>query len=224
MKNIFALIVLIGFNYTISAQNSLQESLNNALNKTEVENTLINFDAHFDGANQNVQLKWSNPLDQKINNFTVEKSADKNNWQEISQINSKQHNNQTIEYFQTDNQPIEGLSYYRIKQQDDKGNEIFSNIIPVKSILGDVDMVNLFPLEESNNKTINISFENLNKENPLLVVLRDIKGVEYYSKVMVNLTEDAMVAIPVDATIPKGDYLIIASSEDQMYSQNIKIQ
>lgn len=224
MKNIFVLVALIAFNYTSSAQNSLQESLNNALNKTETNNTLINFEAHFDGSVQAVQLKWAKPTGQKVDNYVIEKSADKNTWQEFAKINGMDHHDQAVEYFQTDNQPITGVSYYRIKQQDAEGNELLSNIVPVKALLAeDTKTTNLFPLEE-NNKTINISFDNLKDEDQLLVVLRDIKGTEYYSKVLVNLEDDAMVAIPVDNTIPKGDYLIIASSEDQMYSQNISIQ
>ncbi|MGE0562391.1 MAG: hypothetical protein AB7O47_11270 [Flavobacteriales bacterium] len=222
MKNLFTFISLIGFSYSISAQNSLQDSFNKALEKKEVQNTLDNFEAYFDGNQRVVQLNWSKLKGQKVDVFTIEKSNDKTNWQVLAQINGVKHCDEAVDYFQTDNQPVEGISYYRLKQNDAEGNELFSNTVPVKTVFNE-KKANLFPADDNTKQVINISFENV-KEEQLLVVLRDIKGTEYYSKVLVNLEDDAMVAIPVDASIPKGDYLIIASSENQMYSQNVRIQ
>jgi len=231
MKNLITLAILTVFSYSISAQNtnendeiSLQESLNKALMKNEVKSILDNFQANFNGTQQAIQLKWLKPSNQQVDVYTIEKSTDKNNWQELAKINGMNHNKEAVEYFQTDNQPIAGISYYRLKQVDVEGEEIYSNIVPVKSILSSNEKMNLFPLEESDKKIINISFDNIQNNEQLLVVLRDIKGKEYYSKVLMDLDDNAIVAIPVEANIPKGDYLIIASSHDQMYSQNVTIQ
>ncbi|MCB0370957.1 MAG: hypothetical protein H6587_08175 [Flavobacteriales bacterium] len=224
MKNILALILLIGYSYTSSAQgNSLQDSFNKALAKTENESSFNNFEAHFDGKLQVVQLNWAKQNGQQITNYTIEKSADKTSWQELAKIYGAEHNSDAIDYFQTDNQPIAGVSYYRLKQINKDGKESFSNIVPVKSNLTE-EKVNLFPLAGNSQQVIKLSFENIKKEGQLLVVLRDIKGQEFYSKILMNVQADTVVAIPIESYIPKGDYLVIASSEDQMYSQNVRIQ
>ena len=224
MKNILAIIILIGYSYTSSAQeNSLQASINKALNKTETTNSFNNFEAHFDNKQQIVQLNWAKQNGQQITNYTIEKSADKTSWQELAKIYGAEHNNEPIDYFQTDNQPIAGISYYRVKQINNEGKESFSNIVPVKSNLTE-EKVNLFPIEDGSQQVINLSFENIKKEGQLLVVLRDIKGQEFYSKILMNVQADTVVAIPIESYIPRGDYLVIASSEDQMYSQNVRIQ
>lgn len=224
MKKVLTLAAIIGLIFTVSAQeNSLQASFNKALLKAENESTLTNFEAHFDGKQQIVQLNWKKQNGKHIANYIIEKSTDKSDWQELAQINGMEHNDQAVDYFQTDNQPSEGISYYRLKQINSEGKESFSNIIPVKSIFSE-EKVNLFPLAENSQKVINLSFDNIKKEGQLLVVLRDIKGQEYYSKVLMNVQADTVVAIPIESHIPKGDYLVIASSEDQMYSQNVRIQ
>jgi hypothetical protein len=224
MKNILALILLIGYSCTSFAQGgSLQDSFNKALKKTESENTFTNFEAHFDGKQQIVQLNWAKQNGEQIANFIIEKSTDKTSWQELAKIYGAQHNSQPVNYFQTDNQPIAGVSYYRLKQTNIDGKETFSNIVPVKSILTK-EKVNLFPLTENTQQVINLSFDNIKKEGQLLVVLRDIKGQEYYSKILMNVQADTVVAIPIESYIPKGEYLVVASSEDQMYSQNVRIQ
>ena len=69
---------------------------------------------------------------------------------------------------------------------------------------------------------INIAFEEI-FEKEILVVIRDIKGNEFYSKVAINARDNALIAIPVKDQIPSGDYLITATSENQIYSQNVTI-
>lgn len=230
MKNLIVFTLLLGFNFTSSAQNntsnheiSLQESLNRALTKSENSTSPIHFEAHFNGVEQAVQLKWIKPDNQLVDAFIIEKSMDKINWQELTKINGMKHNDDLVEYFQTDYQPVSGMSYYRLKQVGANGKELFSSITPVKSVLPSSEKAHLFP-EAGNNKVVNLSFENIDNTEQLLVVLRDVKGKEYYSKVIMNVQSEAMVAIPIEGNIPKGDYLVIASSQDQMYSQNVSIQ
>ncbi|NQX98097.1 MAG: hypothetical protein HRT73_09495, partial [Flavobacteriales bacterium] len=81
--------------------------------------TLLSFEAT---ANEDkVDLKWSTSTE--INNgfFTIERSADAKNWEEIVTTNGAGNSNQTIEYFETDYEPLEGVSYYRLKQTDFNG-------------------------------------------------------------------------------------------------------
>ena len=58
----------------------------------------------------------------------------------------------------------------------------------------------------------------------LLVVIRDIKGQEFYSKVVIDIEDGVLVAIPIDKSIPPGIYLVIATSENTMYSQKLIVK
>ena len=83
--------------------------------------------------------------------------------------------------------------------------------------------MNLHPDFSEGQKIINIAFEEV-FEKEILIVLRDKNGKEYYSKVIFNIEDEKLVAIPVEKEIPEGDYLITATSENQLYSQNIVIR
>ena len=77
--------------------------------------------------------------------------------------------------------------------------------------------MNLHPDCSEDYKIINIAFEEI------LVVIRDKKGNKFYSKIVINIEDEALVAVPVESIIPKGEYLITATSENQIYSQNVTI-
>ena len=82
--------------------------------------------------------------------------------------------------------------------------------------------MNLHPDFAEDYKIINIAFEEV-FEKEILVVIRDKKGNEFYSKVVINVEDEVLVAVPVGNEIPSGDYLITATSENQIYSQNVTV-
>ena len=61
-------------------------------------------------------------------------------------------------------------------------------------------------------------------EKELLVVLRDMKGREFYSKVVIVIEEGGFIGLPIDQKIPSGIYLVTATSENQIYSQKLIIR
>ena len=100
-------------------------------------------------------------------------------------------------------------------------NSLFSNTIPVKCEKTSKNNVSFFP--NSSKKNIEIEFKNILDKN-ILLVLRDIKGNEYFSKAIIGKKNESIIVVPTDKIIPKGRYLIIASSEDEIYSQTIFIE
>jgi hypothetical protein len=202
--------------------NSLQASLNNALKKQEPK--IDNFEANIDLSQDIVQLKWNKSADIKAESFIIEKSIDNLEWKEVATVYGSSHKAQSTEYFHIDNTPINNLSYYRLKATSSNGNETFSNTVPVNYLKkeGATAGMNLHPDFSEDYKVINIAFEEV-FEKEILVVIRDVKGNEFYSKVVINAGDNALIAVPVKDKIPSGDYLITATSENQIYSQNVTI-
>jgi len=64
----------------------------------------------------------------------------------------------------------------------------------------------LFPSPVSVGETVNVEFKDI-FESELLVVLRDIKGREFYSKMVINIEGGKLIGVPIEATIPTGVYL-----------------
>jgi hypothetical protein len=208
-------------------QNSIKESFKISLNKDVVSaQPISSLQAYVDIDQEAVQVKWNSNQHSTASKFIIEKSIDKNTWIEVSTVFGAGHKKQSFEYFHMDYSPLENLSYYRITEISAEGEELHSNITPVNYLLVDHSTagINLFPtLAISEEQTIvNIAFEEI-FEKEILIVVRDRQGEEYYAKVIFNIEDERLVAVPVENEIPKGDYLITASSENQMYSQNIKV-
>ena len=213
--------LLIVLCLNLSAQ-SLQESLNKAL-KTEVEK-INSFEANIDIELNAVQLKWEKPLAISVQSFVIEKSNNKEDWVELATVYGAPHVDQSVEFFHLDDSPSENISYYRLKSKCKDGAESISNIVPVNYLKneGATAGMNLHPDFSEDYKIINIAFEEV-FEKEILIVIRDKRGTEYYSKVLLNVEDDFLVAVPIDQEIPKGDYLITATSENQIFSQNVVV-
>ncbi|MBL4592913.1 MAG: T9SS type A sorting domain-containing protein [Flavobacteriales bacterium] len=184
---------------------------------------LISFEAN---ANEDrVDLKRITASEINNDFFTIEKSVDAKNWEEVVITAGAGNSNQILEYFETDYEPLTDISYYRLKQTDFDGQFSYSNVVPVKFVKDNTDggVLNLFPSPVSVGETVHVEFKNI-FESELLVVLRDIRGREFYSKVIVDIEDGKLIGVPIEKYIPAGVYLITATSENQMYSQKLIIK
>ena len=85
---------------------------------------LTNFDTNCEG--DKVNLGWSTETEINNDYFTVERSRDGINFEAIATINGAGNSIATINYNWTDDNPLSGTSYYRLKQTDfDGAKEIF---------------------------------------------------------------------------------------------------
>jgi hypothetical protein len=225
MKTLASFLSLI-FCLNLTAQEndkSLQVSLDKTLDneKSKIEN----FEANVNLAQNAVQLKWETSPFSSTAQYIIEKSTDKISWKNVATVYGAEHKNHEMEFVHIDFKPFENLSYYRLIQKDKDEKELFSNIVPVKYYTSEYNTagINLYPVVSETDDVINISFEDI-FEKEILIVVRDKNGEEFYSKVVINIEEEVLVAVPIESEVPKGDYLITATSENQIYSQNIVIK
>ncbi len=76
-----------------------------------------------------VQITWSTASEINNNYFSIEKSIDGYNYQEIGQVSGAGNSSQTLNYSFFDDNPFHGVAYYRLSQTDYNGdNETFPPI------------------------------------------------------------------------------------------------
>jgi hypothetical protein len=78
-----------------------------------------------------VELNWATASELNNNYFTVERSADGFNWEEVLQTPGAGTTTLQSNYTKFDTRPLSGLSYYRLKQTDMDGKFSYSNIVSV---------------------------------------------------------------------------------------------
>lgn len=124
-----------------------------------------------------VLLQWQTATETNNNFFTVQRSSNKDNWQDIATVKGAGNSSVAKEYSTTDNNPLKGTNYYRIKQTDFNGRYSYSEVGQV--VFGKGQVVNIYP----NPAKDVVSIES--KESVKEVRIIDYLGREV-SKLLVN--------------------------------------
>jgi hypothetical protein len=85
---------------------------------------LLTFSAKVN-SNKKVDLNWSTASEINNDYFTVQRSADLEHIEEIENVDGAGNSSQTLHYHTLDNNPLKGISYYRLKQTDFDGKTKF---------------------------------------------------------------------------------------------------
>jgi len=98
---------------------------------------LLSFDARLNGSV--VNLKWATASE--INNalFVVERAGKDLIWEPILDQPGADNSNTTIHYNDVDREPLEGISYYRLKQVDFNGDFTYSDPVSIVRTEKDAD-------------------------------------------------------------------------------------
>jgi len=173
-----------------------------------------------------VEISWITASEINNDYFIIERSGDGLVWEEVVEAKGAGTSNTIISYFEIDPEPLMGLSYYRISQFDFNGKNRTFNIVPVEIIATNNGTMSVFPNPAKKGEKINVSFKDLGCENDreILVVLRDVKGNEVYSKVELVDCKDGLAVIGKTRHLASGTYLVIASSDNLLYSQKVIIK
>ncbi|MFZ6664183.1 T9SS type A sorting domain-containing protein [Peijinzhouia sedimentorum] len=73
-------------------------------------------------ADERVELNWATASEENNDYFLIERSLDGNEWEAITQKPGAGNSSQTLTYQYIDENPIVGISYYRLKQVDFDGS------------------------------------------------------------------------------------------------------
>jgi hypothetical protein len=91
---------------------------------------------------ERVKLLWKTANEKRNASFTLERSRDAIQFEEIAREKGSGNSNQVKEYIKYDNEPASGLSYYRLKQTDEDGAVSYSapqlvnfNLQPTKAFI-----------------------------------------------------------------------------------------
>lgn len=90
---------------------------------------LIAFGAH--AAGRVVQLNWTTASERNNDHFTVERGFDGGSFNELGHVKGAGNSQQVLHYGFTDEDPREGMNYYRLRQVDFDGGWKLSEAVPL---------------------------------------------------------------------------------------------
>ncbi len=181
------------------------------ISQTPLPITLMKFDAEVDN-NNDVKLMWTTA--QEINNeyFTIERSSNGLDWEEILKIPGAGDSKTARSYSEYDRNPLWGKSYYRLKQTDFDGSSTYFN---VRSVIVNRSFRDVVVHPVPANDVLLIKYPSSEK---IVFKLADQFGREY--AITPEIDQDG-ASIPV-STIPPGIYfLYITNGREESHKKVI---
>jgi hypothetical protein len=161
---------------------------------------LLEFKAAYSG--EDLKLNWSTASEKNNDYFTVEKSIDSKNFVDVAKVQGAGNSNSELSYSSIDNNPFNGISYYRLKQTDYDGQFTYSKIVTVSSSENNIAFSEFSANSESISMMINSNIDDLLKVN-----ITDLAGRSVFSSQYQN--EKGSVKINIDSqNFAKGVYFI----------------
>ncbi|MGB0934004.1 MAG: T9SS type A sorting domain-containing protein [Lishizhenia sp.] len=113
--------------------------------------------------NSYVQLNWETASEYNNDYFTIERSRNGIEWEEIEVINSLGNSHTLSTYSVFDKAPLQGISYYRLKQTDFNGQFEYSEIKNVNMERFDNSEIVIYPNPINNQVTVIANANELNE-------------------------------------------------------------
>jgi hypothetical protein len=168
-----------------------------------------------------VSLDWVTATETNNDHFTIERSADGISFSPLLTVAGAGNSSSTLYYHALDESPLSGISYYRLQQTDFNGSSTWSNIVAVE--MATELSVNIFPNPSSSGQEVQVNISG-SGDGSVLVVVNDMLGREYYSKVFIFENGPCAFAIDKEHNLAAGVYLVTASSNDKLVSKKIIIR
>lgn len=95
-------------------------------------------------SSEEVSLDWQTATEKNNDFFLVQRSDNGNRWETLGKLDGAGNSNSPKTYRWSDHAPLEGSSYYRLKQVDFNGQFDFSDVRSIR-IYGDVSRLQAYP-------------------------------------------------------------------------------
>ncbi len=169
--------------------------------------TLVSFEAfvqqHEGSREPYVALRWTTAREIDNDFFTIERSADGENFKEMQRIRGAGNSDAVISYDIADTAPLHGISYYRLKQTDFDGSISYSRTVSVQVNLSPASYLSVYPNPDKGNGF----FLNMKSEEVRLLAIYDLSGRLQEFCTNFELTSQGLR--PVTSTrLSKGSYLV----------------
>lgn len=165
---------------------------------------LLSFDAS-SGNNKSVDLTWETASEEDNDYFSLEKSTDGREWKTFAEVNGAGNSIETLSYSYTDEEPYEGISYYRLKQTDYDGQYEYSNIETVNR-LGVKQGIKVYP----------------NPTNGILRLLENSEGRYSITNLLGQVQKQGWVEVDGminTSDLSKGQYILQITDSNNETSQ-----
>jgi hypothetical protein len=169
--------------------------------------TLTSFNGIF--KNNAVQLNWTTSLEENVDKFVVEKSANGTDWLPFTTVKATGNSIITNEYNTTD-VTVAAVNYYRLKMVDIDSKYTYSQTIQIRSNGEERAGIKLYPNPASSSTTLNITSDNKLAAH---IKLYNQFGLQLQHLQRTLIAGSNNIPVPGIGTLPMGTYIITVEDE-----------
>lgn len=185
--------------------------------------------SYFDGnvlANNTVNLKWQTASEKNNDFFEIQRSSDGFIFERIAIINSKSPDGnslQLLNYETTDQNPLSGTNYYRLKQVDFSGEFTYSKII---SLIQNRELnVSFLLIPNPNDGEFYVNVTGVENNHEVEVFIYDNKqSLVYHAETNIQSIQNKTFNFRLHEDLNKGLYNVVFVLEEIKYKCNLIIQ
>jgi hypothetical protein len=161
-----------------------------------------------------VDIYWQTGNEIDSDYFTVERSGDGQNWEEIAQVEGAGNSFSSRSYYTYDKEPLTGVSYYRIKQTDFNKQYTYSDVRAINVNRSGASTVSIYP-----NPTLDkITIEKQEAETYELSVY-NFQGVEVTKEVELIMENRTKLLVDLSRLSPGLYTVIYNATVNKVYKQ-----
>jgi hypothetical protein len=166
-----------------------------------------------------VKLDWQTASEKNNEFFTIERSLDGINFEEVKRVKGAGDSYKALSYEVYDQNPLSEMSYYRLKQTDFNGQFKYSNIVSIDADNSKAMISHIAP----NPTTSDINFDFYAPvRGELIYEITDLTGRVIISKTEMKEEGNTKVLVDLDE-IPNGIYFLKVSFEKTSFISVNKI-
>ncbi len=173
--------------------------------------------------NTSACIEWQTATEVNNDFFTIEKSNDALQFETIGRINGKGNSESIQNYAFKDNQMLNGISYYRLKQSDFNGAYSYSNIEMINLVANGLFDFKIYP-NSSKGEKINIELLANKGERINLAIFDALTKVCYQSIFTMPLQGQNSFVVPLNKALPVGVYTIMVQSQRKLYNGKLIVE
>ena len=150
----------------------------------------------------NTRIIWTTASEENNDFFTIERSQDGEAWGAFAIILGAGNSNRILEYEVVDYEPIEGTTYYRLKQTDYDGAFSYSDVVVVYMDEKVLIPISVYPNPATGRIQITTNQSSINE-----IHIFNMLGQEFTAVVSISQNGDSQFTMDI-SSLPIGVYII----------------
>ena len=122
-------------------------------------------------------------------------------------------------YMTVDDDPLSGVSYYRLRQTDIYGSSNYSDVVTIRIVIVAEPVLYVFP-NPVNNHQLNIHLSGFSTEETVVMIV-NLLGEEVFSMVVFKSEGEIVKAIDIKNKMHPGVYFVAVSGNNQVFNQKL---